>query len=337
MYSASELEETSVPDRWEVCRFCLEARPSFLCVLYEPLGTSVSTVSSIIKESLFLLQIEIAAGDGLPNWICTRCKELLYAVHRFKRTTHETATRLAQYRPHSGTVSEPLESADVQQENLQPVLEVDLDSTIETLSSAASAADDEELPYLQQQQLLVEENESAGDDEGVDTKTDYLDGGSKSDITLSLKLEILAQPKREHPQCPKCGVQTSALSVHLCSDSNERPYRCTECERCFTTVKILRAHFVTHEFERHHVCSICNRGFHYRWSLAKHLRTHTGEKPFPCQHEGCSKRFGSSSNLRQHEKLHIRLDQRQHICDVCGDHFVNRNGLQSHRMYKHKQ
>ncbi|XP_052862634.1 oocyte zinc finger protein XlCOF8.4-like [Anopheles cruzii] len=294
---------------------------------------SVSTVSSIIKESLFLLQIQIAAGDGLPNWICSRCKELLYAVYRFKRTTHQTAARLAQYRPHSGTVSEPLECADVQQENLQPIEEVDFDSTIEFLSSAGSAVDDEELPYLQQQ-LLVEENASAGDDDGVDTN--HLDDGSESEITLSLKMEILTQPQRRPPRCPKCGVQTSALSVHLCSDSNERPYQCTECERCFTTVKSLRVHVVTHEFERQHVCSICNRAFHYRWSLAKHLRTHTGEKPFPCQHDGCPKRFASSSNLRQHEKVHIRLDQWEYMCDMCGVHFTNRNGLESHRKYKHK-
>lgn len=85
---------------------------------------------------------------------------------------------------------------------------------------------------------------------------------------------------KEHPglrECHLCPYKThnsSHLTRHLLSHSDERPYACQYCSyRCRQ-----KAH------------------------LQAHIRIHTGEKPYKCSY--CEYRACDSSNLRKHEAKH---------------------------------
>jgi hypothetical protein len=53
-------------------------------------------------------------------------------------------------------------------------------------------------------------------------------------------------------------------------------------------------------------CDVCRKGFSRPSSLQTHVYSHTGEKPFACSWEGCGKCFSVLSNLRRHQKIHVR-------------------------------
>ncbi|MES1909332.1 MAG: hypothetical protein MHM6MM_002088 [Cercozoa sp. M6MM] len=51
-------------------------------------------------------------------------------------------------------------------------------------------------------------------------------------------------------------------------------------------------------------CPYCGKCIKQRSNMTVHLRIHTGERPFKCA--VCAHRFAHSSNLKKHEKLHLK-------------------------------
>ena len=141
-----------------------------------------------------------------------------------------------------------------------------------------------------------------------------------------------------------------------------KPYRCPHCEHRFAVKSSLRRHKVIHTGKAFG-CSSCNKIFSNSTDFKRHQQRRHGigttesdsqvqipidpmerekrklqrrlreEKAresgeFSCSH--CDKKFGSSSRLRAHEKLHT--GERPFMCSMCGQSFIDAARLKRHEI-----
>lgn len=63
-------------------------------------------------------------------------------------------------------------------------------------------------------------------------------------------------------------------------------FKCSLCDRYLSTNHALTNHLRTHTEEKPYVCSFCGRGFSQPAYLRQHCMLHTGERPYTCDHCG---------------------------------------------------
>ncbi|KAJ3111313.1 hypothetical protein HDU96_005801 [Phlyctochytrium bullatum] len=137
--------------------------------------------------------------------------------------------------------------------------------------------------------------------------------------------------------CGKVFPQVKSLIVHSRIHSGERPYVCPVegCGKSFRQASGLRSHNFTHTGERPYVCRLCNKSYTTSSRLTVHFRTHTDEFPYKCTVPGCTKAFKQSSNLKQHQQVHIpRSDRVPNVrglaCGFCGNPYKTADSLEQH-------
>ena len=81
---------------------------------------------------------------------------------------------------------------------------------------------------------------------------------------------------------------------------------CRYCGKWFNDSAKMNKHLVIHAGSKPFACDWpgCGRPFDSNYKLQRHRRCHTGERPFGC--DECGKRFTRSDKLREHQKLHLR-------------------------------
>ncbi|OMJ67803.1 hypothetical protein SteCoe_34939 [Stentor coeruleus] len=87
-------------------------------------------------------------------------------------------------------------------------------------------------------------------------------------------------------------------------------FSCDICDKTFIDKSKLARHSLVHTKEKPFKCAYCHKLFSLDYNLRTHLRVHSGDKPFICRVTGCNKRFSQSSNMKVHERSHIRTDRR---------------------------
>ena len=75
------------------------------------------------------------------------------------------------------------------------------------------------------------------------------------------------------------------------------------------------------------VCDVCNKTFRRKAYLRKHMNNHNDDRPYPCQY--CGKVFRSLTNRAKHVLNHA-VGPKTFICNVCGNGFANKGGLDRH-------
>lgn len=117
-------------------------------------------------------------------------------------------------------------------------------------------------------------------------------------------------------------------------------FRCTwdGCEFSTTSKYLLKGHvsynheggkYVDNKFRKK--CRFCE---YVGYDIRGHESAMHGLEPrFECP--TCGKKFHFGSNLRQHKKVHLPVDQYPFVCHVCGDRFLRRRQLEDHYIGKH--
>uniref|UniRef100_A0A1A9X307 C2H2-type domain-containing protein n=1 Tax=Glossina brevipalpis TaxID=37001 RepID=A0A1A9X307_9MUSC len=189
--------------------------------------------------------------------------------------------------------------------------------------------------------------------DGMETKTQLIDGGSSSSTSLqapssgsnpgggapAIQAGSAMGPKKEKPSyscllCPKSYRKRKSLLDHY----KIHPGYCHDCGKPNGTSleEIIHHNRTMHAKEYPFVCETCGESYSRRQQFHAHVESHNKKdiKTYSC-HE-CGQKF-------THKKMHQQhLDDTGHkadgaICEVCGDEFPSKNALYQHIMRVHKK
>lgn len=136
----------------------------------------------------------------------------------------------------------------------------------------------------------------------------------------------------EHYICETCGKRfaTSQRMVNHSRTHERGEFPCKRCEETFSSHAAVYAHIAkVHRLNKRYKCPICDEKFVSYKHRLKHLNLVHGEKTaiFPCP--VCPKVFDLCSQRTAHIRFR-HLQERNHICAVCGMKFFTNYELQEH-------
>ncbi|XP_067317580.1 zinc finger protein 574-like [Anolis sagrei] len=126
--------------------------------------------------------------------------------------------------------------------------------------------------------------------------------------------------------CQKCFTQSSTLQQHLLVHNRLYPYKCQECGSVFHRPYRLLMHRYHHTGEYPYKCQTCGRSFLLRRLLEVHQLSHTGQQPHRCT-SGCGAAFVSAEQLREHKCGKM---SRHFECSVCSKKVGSTAQLRAH-------
>lgn len=154
--------------------------------------------------------------------------------------------------------------------------------------------------------------------------------GKRYEMFLSLHRHM--NDHYEHFICETCGKRfaTAQRMVNHARTHERGEFPCKKCQETYPSHAALYAHVVKiHRSNKRYKCPICDEKFASYKHRLKHLKTIHGEKTatFPCP--SCPKVFDLCSRRTAHIRFQ-HLQERNHICAVCGMKFFTNYELQEH-------
>ncbi|KAG5344359.1 ZN205 protein, partial [Acromyrmex heyeri] len=144
------------------------------------------------------------------------------------------------------------------------------------------------------------------------------------------------QGKKIH-KCNQCGrtfLLHQMLMLHIQHFHRNRRYEYDDCKKRFFSKSNLLKHKTIHVDKMPFSCSVCQIKFRLMEQLQYHKKIHMNEMQYACKH--CSRRFVTVEECKKHDDLeHKKVKPFQ--CDICGNCFVAKQGLQRHIAQKHEE
>ena len=136
--------------------------------------------------------------------------------------------------------------------------------------------------------------------------------------------------------CPVCGKEYKTLKClethlneHRRLSESEEVFLCSQCPRKFKNKKYLKEHMKLHDRQPEIECETCGRKF----VLYRHLKTHKHMEhtQMVCKicGEGGTPRWFEDCHRHTHKKR--PRDNKECVCDLCGQKFATNRGLWGHQ------
>ncbi|GLV41648.1 earmuff [Carabus blaptoides fortunei] len=312
-----------------VCRSCLMERLNMLSIFEfdDDLGDKVRYCEVIKKLS----NIEIIAGDGLPEKICYTCAVDLKKAAKFidQLKISDCTLRDCQAKDfdhiHFLYVDETKDDFDGDFDMLAGNNNEQLPSEISVKTEQMS---DDEIPLLDRKLPEPDNDDKTHMEKIVDSVT-------HNKARLRPKRRYTKYGKyRGKFQCDICKnyfCNQKVLDKHKTTHLPVEELTCKECAKVFKQKMYLKIHMRSHYSaeERSFACELCDKRYAYQYQLAQHQYQHTDEKPYVCQQ--CGKGCVTRDSLKRHARIHdVNYTRKSHTCKYCGKSFPYPSFLAEH-------
>ncbi|XP_019872965.2 zinc finger protein 726 isoform X2 [Aethina tumida] len=304
-----EGQYTEVLRNMKLCRFCLTDEGELINIYERPNKDNKLSVP-LPLQIMACTAIEVFSGDGMPQLLCTSCRNLTQLAYNFKTNAKKADDCLKLFLA-TGQLNKP------QLKPVQPPGESELPSPDKNLGKFLKLANDSGQPKKVIKSEII---------------TLSFDNNSGEQVSQSI--EIQGEHDAEIDSMEVDMQEDSQESFHVQKESQVRSniYSCTECDRSFPLKQLLDLHMINHNRERHFKCDQCDKKFFNKFDLKKHQTTHNDDRPYTCV--VCEKTFNRETQLRRHEKVHY--DAPKFNCTECQRVFLTKHHFDVH-MEKHRK
>nr|XP_029723547.1 zinc finger protein 62 [Aedes albopictus] len=151
----------------------------------------------------------------------------------------------------------------------------------------------------------------------------------KSKDRIKTEMEEVCEDLKDDVNDSRVSVQQEKKTKN---PQEEQLYTCDKCSKAFTTKQKIRDHLRLVHGEKKHKCSFCGKGFVLTSQLRLHERMHTrgNDRSKQCTCSICDKIFKSGKALWHHKNTEHSVQQ--YPCSDCRIQFVTRRQLEKHQL-----
>ncbi|XP_074528621.1 uncharacterized protein LOC141791855 [Halichoeres trimaculatus] len=215
---------------------------------------------------------------------------------------------------------EPARSSETEI-NLQPEIEVKIEASSDTGSGSEDGEDD----WKEIREFLKRFKSGKNKRSETEESHNCPEPGTTNHVVSQTELRPFSCS-----ECDKRFYKKGALNSHMFVHNQERPFSCSECGKRFYKKGALKSHMFVHTQEKPFSCSECERSFSQKQNLTKHMFVHAKEKSFSCSE--CGKSFNQKQNLTRH--MFVHATEKPYSCSECGKRFNQKPNLTRH-MFVH--